>query len=154
MFFSSSTIRIEAMRISLAPGKLQREAGALSQGALEVDAAAVRLDHVADDREPQPGAGVGRLALDGERHGARAREIEEALRDVAESLDVLVRDLDERAELRVEPGRALLEHLDRHPHRGEGRAELVRERGDQVLAAPFLVAEVGDVLERQNEARE
>src|SRR5438128_967553 len=60
MFFSSSTIRIDAMS---AARQLEREAAARSEGALEVDAPAVCLDDVAHDGESQArGADVAAVA--------------------------------------------------------------------------------------------
>src|SRR2546425_12473888 len=120
MFFSSSTIRIEAMRISLAPGKLQREAGALSQGALEVDAAAVRLDHVADDCEPEPGGA--RLAAGG--------QLGEALED---PLLLLGWDPGTGVGYRDRHRAVVRRHADAHAPAGRRVADRV---GDQVRERP------------------
>src|SRR5258707_15728298 len=56
MFLSSSTMRTEAMRRSLAAWQSKRETRAAAGGAVEQDAAAVGLDDVAHDREAQTGA--------------------------------------------------------------------------------------------------
>src|SRR5947199_5285418 len=65
MFFSSSTIRMVAIAEDSAPRQLEREAAALADLALQVDAPAVRLHDVAHDGEPEAGgaelAAVGRL---------------------------------------------------------------------------------------------
>src|SRR5436309_15611275 len=55
MFFSSSTIRMVAIAEDSAPRQLEREAAALADLALQVDAAAVRLHDVAHDGEPEAG---------------------------------------------------------------------------------------------------
>src|SRR5262245_37462649 len=57
MFFSSSTTRTVAMAVpdSLSPRQLEGEAAPLAYLAVDEDAAAVRLDDVADDGQPQPG---------------------------------------------------------------------------------------------------
>src|SRR5207249_10768634 len=52
MFFSSSTIRIDAMS---AARQLEREAASRADGALDVDAPAVRLDDVPHDGEAETG---------------------------------------------------------------------------------------------------
>src|ERR1051326_58169 len=120
MFFSSSTIRIEAMRIPLASGKLQREAGSLSQRALEVDAAAVSLDHVADDRQPEPGGA--RLAPGG--------QLGEALEDL---LLLLGRDPGAGVGDRDRDRAVVRRHADAHAPAGRRVADRV---GDQVRERP------------------
>ena len=105
------------------------------------------------DDAPDDGLQVHGLTLHRDRHGARPREIEEALRDVGEPLDVLMGDVEETSQLGIEPLGPLREHLDRHAQRGERRAELVGERRHEVLASALLIADVSHVLERENEAR-
>src|SRR2546427_11405573 len=68
MFFSSSTIRMVAIAEDSAPRQLEREAAALADLALQVDAAAVRLHDVAHDGEPE--AGRAELAAVGTLHEA------------------------------------------------------------------------------------
>src|SRR5438552_18902578 len=73
MFFSSSTIRMVAIAEDSAPRQLEREAAALADLALQVDAAAVRLHDVAHDGEPEAGrAGLGPV-------GALHEALEDAL---------------------------------------------------------------------------
>ena len=92
-------------------------------------------------------------ALERDAHRARARDVEQALRDVLEASDVLARRVDQR---RAAPARAAAsrarEQLGRHAQRRERRAQLVRQRRHELLAARLLVAQVGDVLEHQDEA--
>src|SRR5206468_6051858 len=91
MFFSSSTIRMVAIAEDSAPRQLEREAAALADLALQVDAAAVRLHDVAHDGEPE--AGRAELAAVGTLH--------EALED---ALPLVRRDAGPRV-------------ADGHPHR-------------------------------------
>src|SRR5262245_51903336 len=100
MFFSSSTTRMFAMRgrvlerAALCVRQLDREAAAAPALALEVDPAAVRLHHIAHDREAEAGCAAvlalcealedplallgrdpGAAVLDGESHAfTRGRE--------------------------------------------------------------------------------
>jgi len=79
----------------------------------------------------------------------RPREVEQPLGEVLEARNVLLRGVDEPARRgceRVVPA----EQLDRHAQRRERAPELVRERGDELLEPRLLIAEVGDVLERQD----
>ena len=95
-----------------------------------------------------------RLALERDAHRARARHVEQALRDVLEPRHVLARRVDQRSRASEPCGSSRArEQVDRHAQRGERRAQLVRERRHQLLAARLLVAQVGDVLERQDQAR-
>src|SRR5215831_18451993 len=55
MLVSSSTMRILGMEARSAAGQVEREAAPPTDLALEMDAPAVRLHDVADDREPETG---------------------------------------------------------------------------------------------------
>ncbi len=93
------------------------------------------------------------LAAHGDRHGTDAGDVEELLGHLLQPQDVLVGGVEESLLLGRDAVRVPPEQLDRHAERGERRAELVRQRGDEVFAPAFLVAEIGHVLQRQDETR-
>ena len=82
---------------------------------------AQRVDHVAQ---------VDVLALERDAHRARARHVEQPLRDVLEALDVLVRRVDQLALLGVE----------RRPRRGRSSSTAMRSEVSGVRSSCDSVA--------------
>jgi len=72
-----------------------------------------------------------------------------SLRDIRA---LAARGPDEGLGATAELARALLEHEERHPERGQRRPELVRGDGDELDAHLVEAGELGDVVEREDGA--
>src|SRR5437763_1964051 len=136
---SSSTTRTVAMARSLPARQVDGEAAALALVAADVDAAAVRLHDVADDGEAEAG-------------GAGLRSLHERLED-ARALcqrDAGAHGGEQRRVVAAVAPRTL-QQLDAEAERRERRAQLVRQRRHELLAARLLVAQVRDVLQDEDQ---
>ena len=99
-----------------------------------------RLDHVLGDADD-----VGRLGVEDRRPGVVAADLEQVAQQGLEAVQLGLQDLRAALDGRVEADPRLVQHVGRHPDRGERGPQLVRHVGDEASLHPGEVLQLADL---------